>query len=136
VNAPRLVHLSYRGGDGAGPKVALVGKGITFDSGGLSLKPAAAMEEMKSDMGGAAAVVAGVTAVAELGPGRRRRGLGADGGEHAERHRHPPVRRADPARREDRRGQQHRRRGPADPRRRDRPGLRGHPRRRRSTSRR
>jgi leucyl aminopeptidase len=67
VNAPRLVHLSYRGGDGAGPKVALVGKGITFDSGGLSLKPAAAMEEMKSDMGGAAAVIAGVTAVAELG---------------------------------------------------------------------
>jgi leucyl aminopeptidase len=67
VNAPRLVHLSYRGGSGSGPKVALVGKGITFDSGGLSLKPAAAMEEMKSDMGGAAAVIAGVTAVAELG---------------------------------------------------------------------
>ena len=67
VNAPRLVHLSYRGGSGSGPKVALVGKGITFDSGGLSLKPAASMEEMKSDMGGAAAVLAGVTAVAELG---------------------------------------------------------------------
>ena len=67
VNAPRLVHLSYRGGGGSGPKVALVGKGITFDSGGLSLKPAASMEEMKSDMGGAAAVVASVTAVAELG---------------------------------------------------------------------
>ncbi len=67
ANAPRLVHLSYRGGSGSGPKVALVGKGITFDSGGLSLKPAASMEEMKSDMGGAAAVVAGVTAVAELG---------------------------------------------------------------------
>ena len=67
ANAPRLVHLSYRGGNGSGPKVALVGKGITFDSGGLSLKPAASMEEMKSDMGGAAAVLAGVTAVAELG---------------------------------------------------------------------
>ncbi len=64
VNPPRLVHLSYRGG---GPKVALVGKGITFDSGGLSLKPAAAMEEMKSDMGGAAAVIAAMAAVAELG---------------------------------------------------------------------
>jgi leucyl aminopeptidase len=64
VNPPRLVHLSYRGG---GPKVALVGKGITFDSGGLSLKPAAAMEEMKSDMGGAAAVIAASAAVAELG---------------------------------------------------------------------
>jgi leucyl aminopeptidase len=64
ANPPRLVHLSYRGG---GRKVALVGKGITFDSGGLSLKPATAMEEMKSDMGGAAAVIAAVTAVAELG---------------------------------------------------------------------
>ena len=67
ANGPRLVHLSYRGGKSAATKVALVGKGITFDSGGLSLKPAAAMEEMKGDMGGAAAVIASVTAVAELG---------------------------------------------------------------------
>ena len=67
VNPPRLVHLSYRGGKRGGPKVALVGKGITFDSGGLSLKPAAAMEDMKSDMGGAAAVIAATAAVAELG---------------------------------------------------------------------
>ncbi len=66
ANGPRLVHLSYRGGQGATTKVALVGKGITFDSGGLSLKPAAAMEEMKADMGGAAAVVAAVAAAAEL----------------------------------------------------------------------
>jgi leucyl aminopeptidase len=66
ANPPRLVHLSYRGGGKGGPKVALVGKGITFDSGGLSLKPAAAMEEMKSDMGGAAAVIAATAAVAEL----------------------------------------------------------------------
>jgi len=64
VSPPRMVHLSYAGG---GPKVALVGKGITFDSGGLSLKPSAAMEEMKGDMGGAVAVLAAVTAVAELG---------------------------------------------------------------------
>jgi leucyl aminopeptidase len=64
---PRLVHLSYKGGRGAKTKVALVGKGITFDSGGLSLKPAAAMEEMKMDMGGAAAVIATLRAVAELG---------------------------------------------------------------------
>jgi leucyl aminopeptidase len=63
ANPPRLVHVSHRGG---GPKVALVGKGITFDSGGLSLKPAAAMEEMKSDMGGAAAVLAAMTAIAQL----------------------------------------------------------------------
>ena len=66
ANPPRLVHLTYRGGKGTSTKVALVGKGITFDSGGLSLKPAASMEEMKSDMGGAAAVIAAVTAVAEL----------------------------------------------------------------------
>ncbi|TBR15227.1 MAG: leucyl aminopeptidase, partial [Chitinophagaceae bacterium] len=59
-------HLSYKGGKGAKTKVALVGKGITFDSGGLSLKPAASMEEMKSDMGGAAAVIATMAAVAEL----------------------------------------------------------------------
>jgi leucyl aminopeptidase len=64
---PRLVHLSYKGGRGAKKKVALVGKGITFDSGGLSLKPAQAMEEMKMDMGGAAAVIATMRAVAELG---------------------------------------------------------------------
>jgi leucyl aminopeptidase len=64
---PRLVHLSYTGGRGAKTKVALVGKGITFDSGGLSLKPATAMEAMKMDMGGAAAVIATMRAVAELG---------------------------------------------------------------------
>ena len=63
---PRLVHLSYKGGRGAKTKVALVGKGITFDSGGLSLKPAAGMEEMKMDMGGAAAVLATLRAVADL----------------------------------------------------------------------
>ncbi len=67
AHGPRLVHLSYRGGKGSSTTIALVGKGITFDSGGLSLKPAAAMEEMKSDMGGAAAVIAAVTAIAELG---------------------------------------------------------------------
>ena len=63
---PRLVHLTYRAGRGK-PTLALVGKGITFDSGGLSLKPPAAMEWMKSDMGGAAAVLAAVTAIARLG---------------------------------------------------------------------
>ena len=66
-NPPRLVHLSYRGGGQGLKKVALVGKGITFDSGGLSLKPPAAMEEMKSDMGGAAAVLAAMSALAQLG---------------------------------------------------------------------
>jgi leucyl aminopeptidase len=66
TNPPRLVHLSYSP-KGASTTVALVGKGITFDSGGISIKPAAGMEAMKSDMGGAAAVVASVAAAAELG---------------------------------------------------------------------
>ena len=69
---PRLVRVEYRPDDpyefdGRVPKLALVGKGITFDSGGLSLKPAAGMETMKTDMGGAAAVLAAVEAVAALG---------------------------------------------------------------------
>ena len=62
---PRLVRLTYKGGRGT-PHLALVGKGITFDSGGLSLKPSAAMEWMKSDMGGAAAIIAAITAIARL----------------------------------------------------------------------
>ena len=53
--------------DGRVPHLALVGKGITFDSGGLSLKTAGGMETMKTDMGGAAAVLAAVDAVAALG---------------------------------------------------------------------
>jgi leucyl aminopeptidase len=63
---PRLLRLTYTGAD-ARKKVALVGKGITFDSGGLSIKPALHMENMKSDMAGAAAVIATVVLVAELG---------------------------------------------------------------------
>ncbi len=66
ANPPRLVHLSHKA-PGATTKVALVGKGITFDTGGISIKPAAGMEDMKSDMGGAAAVIATMTAIAELG---------------------------------------------------------------------
>lgn len=63
---PRLVTLSYSP-RGASAHVALVGKGITFDSGGLSLKPPKSMETMKSDMSGAAAVLAAVVAAAKLG---------------------------------------------------------------------
>jgi leucyl aminopeptidase len=65
VNPPRLVRLAYRHPK-ATKTIALVGKGITFDSGGLSLKPAAPMEWMKSDMGGAAAVVMAMVAIAQL----------------------------------------------------------------------
>jgi leucyl aminopeptidase len=62
---PRLVRLRYVGPK-ARKKVALVGKGITFDTGGISIKPAAGMEEMTSDMGGAAAVIATVVLAAKL----------------------------------------------------------------------
>jgi leucyl aminopeptidase len=63
---PRLVMLAYEPAD-AVAHLALVGKGITFDSGGLSIKPGASMQTMKLDMAGAAAVVAATVAIARLG---------------------------------------------------------------------
>jgi leucyl aminopeptidase len=66
VRKPRLLRLTYTGRK-ARKKIALVGKGITFDSGGLSIKPALNMHHMTSDMAGAAAVIATVCLVAELG---------------------------------------------------------------------
>ena len=62
---PRVVRMSFKGPK-ARKKVALVGKGITFDTGGISIKPAANMEEMTSDMSGAAAIVATVVLAAKL----------------------------------------------------------------------
>jgi leucyl aminopeptidase len=67
AHPPRLVRVAYSHPD-ASKTVVLAGKGITFDSGGLSLKPPKSMEQMKSDMGGAAAVLAAVAAIADLGP--------------------------------------------------------------------
>lgn len=70
ANSPRLVQVTYRPAAGAGTKasgrVVLVGKGITFDSGGISLKPRESMPAMKMDMAGAAVVLATVQAAAEL----------------------------------------------------------------------
>jgi leucyl aminopeptidase len=66
VHPPRLVRLEYAPPQ-ASKVLVLAGKGITFDSGGLSLKPAKAMETMKSDMGGAAAVLGAMQAIAALG---------------------------------------------------------------------
>lgn len=66
TRAPRLLRLTYAPNPDA-PTVALVGKGITFDTGGISLKPAAGMEQMTMDMGGAAAVIGTVLAAARLG---------------------------------------------------------------------
>ncbi|MFZ8925830.1 MAG: leucyl aminopeptidase [Candidatus Nanopelagicales bacterium] len=65
ANPPRLIRLEYSP-KGAKRTLAIVGKGVTFDSGGLSLKPPKAMETMKCDMSGAAAVIAAVTAIARL----------------------------------------------------------------------
>lgn len=68
---PRLVQLVHRpsGRRKVRGRIALVGKGITFDSGGLSIKPAKSMEGMKNDMAGAAAVLAAMTLVADIAPG-------------------------------------------------------------------
>jgi leucyl aminopeptidase len=66
-NPPRLIELRYSGG-GRGKPVALTGKGVTFDSGGLSIKDAKQMEWMKSDMAGAATMLAAMRAIARLKP--------------------------------------------------------------------
>ena len=63
---PRLIVLEYNGSGAKGRPVVLVGKGITFDSGGISIKPGAGMEEMKTDMAGAAAVLGTMAAAAGL----------------------------------------------------------------------
>jgi len=67
AHPPRLVRLEYTHPD-AVATVVFAGKGITFDSGGLSLKPSKAMETMKADMSGAAAVLGALQAIAVLGP--------------------------------------------------------------------
>ncbi|HEU4401217.1 MAG TPA: leucyl aminopeptidase [Candidatus Polarisedimenticolia bacterium] len=67
-NPPRLIHLEYRPEERPVGKIALLGKGLTFDSGGLSLKTADGMETMKCDMAGAATVLAVLRALPELAP--------------------------------------------------------------------
>ena len=64
---PRLVVIRYQGNDSENPAMAIVGKGVTYDSGGLSLKPSEGQKTMKCDMAGAATVVGTIKAVAELG---------------------------------------------------------------------
>ncbi len=66
VAEPQFIHLHYKPKGKARRSVALVGKGVTFDSGGLSLKPSNAMEDMKIDMSGAAAVIGAMGAIAAL----------------------------------------------------------------------
>ena len=66
ANPPRLLHISYTPKGAIKKRFAFVGKGITFDTGGLNLKPGLGMEAMKSDMSGAAAVCAATLAIAAL----------------------------------------------------------------------
>jgi leucyl aminopeptidase len=66
VEEPKLIVMRYAGG-GSGKTLGLVGKGVTFDTGGISLKSAGGMQEMKMDMSGAATVLETVGAIAELG---------------------------------------------------------------------
>ena len=63
---PKLIVLSYKGGKAADKPVVLVGKGVTFDTGGISIKPAAEMDEMKFDMCGAASVLGTIKAAARM----------------------------------------------------------------------
>jgi leucyl aminopeptidase len=65
---PKFIVLHYRGAGPDATTLGLVGKGITFDSGGISIKPAAGMEQMKGDMSGAAAIIAAMRAIAQLKP--------------------------------------------------------------------
>jgi leucyl aminopeptidase len=65
---PKFIILSYRGADSSRSPLGLVGKGVTFDSGGISIKPGEGMADMKGDMAGGAAVIAAMRAIAELKP--------------------------------------------------------------------
>ena len=66
---PKIIRIDYPGDpDDADNNLWIIGKGITFDSGGLSLKPSSGMETMKSDMAGGASVIAAARAIAEIGP--------------------------------------------------------------------
>jgi leucyl aminopeptidase len=64
---PRFIHMQYKPAKKPKKKVCFIGKGVTFDSGGYSLKPSNAMEDMKIDMSGAAAVISAMDAIATLG---------------------------------------------------------------------
>ncbi|MEZ4414767.1 MAG: leucyl aminopeptidase [Gemmatimonadota bacterium] len=65
VEEPRLIVMRHQGGRGSEPPLVLVGKGLTFDAGGISLKPPSGMEDMKYDMSGGAAVIGAMRAIAQ-----------------------------------------------------------------------
>ncbi|XP_076240163.1 cytosol aminopeptidase isoform X2 [Calliopsis andreniformis] len=66
LEPPKFVEIHYKGDEGKSQPIVFVGKGVTFDAGGISLKPSADMDEMRADMSGAACVAAAIRAVAEL----------------------------------------------------------------------
>ena len=121
ANPPRLIRMDYtpRGATRRTPTVVLVGKGITFDSGGLDIKPSEGMLTMKRDMSGGGAVIAAMAALRDVDCPVRVIGLvpAAENSVSGSAMRPGDV--ITPLRRPHLRGQQHRRRGPPGPRRRD-----------------
>ena len=116
---PRFLKMTYAPPGARGKPLALVGKGVVFDSGGLSLKTGGRHgDDEDRHVGRGGGDRARCRRCRTLGVKTRGHRLRAAGREHAERHRDPPGRRADDPQRQDGRGAQHRRRGPADPRRR------------------
>jgi len=77
VEEPRFIHLTYKPKGKPASKVAIIGKGVMFDSGGYSLKPSSAMEDMKMDMSGAAAVISAMGAIAQIGSRHEIHGIAA-----------------------------------------------------------
>ena len=107
VEEPRFIVLRYAGGAPNEKPVALVGKGITFDTGGISIKPAENMGEMKGDMSGGASVIAAMGANREARAAAERHRRRAGDGEYAQRQRDPAWRRARDDARQDDRGDQY-----------------------------
>ena len=112
-NPPRFIVLEYApAGTQTQAPIVLVGKGITFDTGGYSIKPAASMEDMKDDMAGAAIVLGALSALAGFGGPKTRSGRHRVGGKHDRGQRATARRHRDRARRHHHRSPQHRRRRP------------------------
>ena len=109
---PKFIILRYRGATNSADKgMALVGKGITFDTGGISIKPASDMDEMKGDMAGAAAVIGAMQAIAALKPAINVTALVSINRKYAQWHRLSPWRYSAHYERQNHRNRQYRCRG-------------------------
>ncbi len=115
VEPPQFIVLHYQGAAAKAAPIVLVGKGITFDTGGISLKPGEGMDEMKYDMCGAGSVLGTMRAVAEMGLKLNVVGDRADLREHALGPGHQAGRHRHQHEGPDDRGAEHRRRRPPDP---------------------